>query len=548
LSSVWGLPFVSSFSCNGPATAKLYYHHQQQPQPQPQHSRRYLNDEKKVTMVTSASSSSFDEPPPSLTAVTVLNTTQLRQYIQETIDETLLLKTVQLDLQCENYRRLQSRVRCVLRLPKVQYKQQYRDFLLEEKWKLVDEFVNNDVQTNIIHLVDKDDAPFFVSTLNEYYGDDDKTNDNKNKKDPIKFFSSLVRGRKYQGQFHRLLKDLTLHDVLGKYDQIMNNDATSMNVLLQSFVEYQIKQLQNDQPKDNNDDDDDDDTIVNAMLLQRCMSFLKNETTGRMATLSSSSSPTNDDFDRQWIGQQTESDLTSYLKKKKYSEIDDGTTQILSPVLIQPTTRKNGKQQQRRQRRQRLKSNKHRYAIEVPSDHPTVIISSGFTNEFDAMVVSFDGNTIEIDEVWDAKATLDIKSIYNVLKKKVSSIQSILNYDINDDVQFVLYDDDDDNDGVNSKVYKIRRQPENFPKIGIFGSRLVPPKDAAKKFQLSICERHLEQDLQFVQTILTTTTATDCGYNATNAVVLPAFVDEQVRYLQQMIQIIETIKPTIVVA
>jgi hypothetical protein len=224
--------------------------------------------------------------------------------------------------------------------------------------------------------------------------------------------------------------------------------------------------------------------------------------------------------------------------------------------------------------------------LELPSDHAIVSSSSspaGLTSEFDAMVVSVipNGDLLTVQEVWDAKATLDVPSMYDVLKKKVSSLQAILCDDTTGERnydglrRFVIYDggnggDDDDNppdDTATTKVYtlvttssqKDQQQQEQhlLPKIGMFCGRLSSPKDAARQFQQTICERHLEKDLPFVQSILTTTgrdgnnmdgSSAAAAATTTTTIVVPPFIDEQVEYLEQLIQLVDTIQPTVVIS
>jgi hypothetical protein len=135
----------------------------------------------------------------------------------------------------------------------------------------------------------------------------------------------------------------------------------------------------------------------------------------------------------------------------------------------------------------------------------------GMTNEFDAMVVSFgdgehdDNRICIIEEVWDAKATMDPVAMHDILHKKLSSLRIMLQPEILVDTKLVIQ-----NDCIaQGQAYDVVINPaadaaasEVLPQIGLFGSRFPPPKGAAQRLQVTICERLLETDWDIVQDIL----------------------------------------------
>ncbi|KAL3927383.1 MAG: hypothetical protein SGARI_005341 [Bacillariaceae sp.] len=192
---------------------------------------------------------------------------------------------------------------------------------------------------------------------------------------------------------------------------------------------------------------------------------------------------------------------------------------VLSPVWIRERNpAKNHKGNNNNNKKQQ------RYVIEVPKG----TMKDGMTNEFDAMVVSAlwndnggdsSNHAIQIHEVWDAKATMDPPAMYDILKKKVSTLETILQPEtlMNSDTKFIIQNDGgelrqvynvtvvkparDDAEGDDGN-YLTNTPSTALPTIGLFGSRLPSPQAAAKRLQVTICESLLEFDRDTVQEIL----------------------------------------------
>ncbi|KAL3893910.1 MAG: hypothetical protein SGARI_007905 [Bacillariaceae sp.] len=195
-------------------------------------------------------------------------------------------------------------------------------------------------------------------------------------------------------------------------------------------------------------------------------------------------------------GKRGESDLTTYLIAKYGSD-----RQILSPVWIR----------ERNPAKNTKAITKQQYVLEVPPG----TMKDGMTNEFDAMVVSLhhgnggedDNNAFMIEEVWDAKATIDPIAMYDILNKKVSTLETILQPEILLDTKFVIRQDGHNSQRETSSVMvKPASEDGNstnlLPQIGLFGSRFPSPQKAAQKLQVTICEHLLETDKNIVESIL----------------------------------------------
>ena len=314
----------------------------------------------------------------------------------------------------------------------------------------------------------------------------------------------------------------------------------------------------------------------------------------------SSSSPTVDDVfapddGGRSVGKRGERDLVAYLAEKENERRTKATTtetklsppptMVLSPVWVRP----------KRKNRANTKQ-KCRYVLEIPTTKATgekatndggSVVSLGTTSEFDAMVVRVigdDGNhdreheldcesdgdgtnqnedsrpIMAIQEVWDAKATLDPAALLDVLNKKVPSLQKILhenfrvanltdpcflvredgtrivattkehNGKITDGVNFVVlpFGKDEKKDPCRNKsnetttngssplIYRVGIEATDnnnnnnnedrhrlfLPQIGVFASRIISPGAAARRIQTVVYERLLETDIETVKDVV----------------------------------------------
>jgi hypothetical protein len=387
--------------------------------------------------------------------VHVWNARELEQYLRVTM-EFCKENNFSLTLN-EKHRR--SMIRAVLGISKSDYKQQLRNLQLQEQWKMADGFIRNHLLALLGASKLRERAPKFADGIHQYKDMSDFVTN----RDPHKFFSSLAGGREYQGNMERLLQDMDPH-LLPTYQEIVK-PLPELD-LLQLFVEE--KCARND--------------TTTCHLLRKCLDMTFSPPPSLPADGGRSK------------GKQGEVDLTAYLE----SRIEDKCRNyhVLSPVWIRernPTKNKN--------------ISKHRFVLEVPPG----TMKFGMTNEFDAMVVSFgdgehdDNRICIIEEVWDAKATMDPVAMHDILHKKLSSLRIMLQPEILVDTKLVIQ-----NDCIaQGQAYDVVINPaadaaasEVLPQIGLFGSRFPPPKGAAQRLQVTICERLLETDWDIVQDIL----------------------------------------------
>jgi hypothetical protein len=242
-----------------------------------------------------------------------------------------------------------------------------------------------------------------------------------------KFFSFLARGRTYKGKFEELLKAQALH-LLPAYEDIVQE--IPLRDLMKAYV--------NDVPE----------TDLKESLLQ-CIE------------MSFPQAPRQPSDGGKAGGLKGEMDMSTFLNDRWANN----PSMIHSSVLLKPN-RKNRK------------------------SADSIIISAhalreGWTSEFDSMIVKIDENdasSINIVELWEAKASLHPASISDVLFKKAKSLQMILN---NPDAQFHFH----------QQQYSIK---DTFPIVGIFGTKLLNPRSSARRAQILACEELLGSSVDAV--------------------------------------------------
>jgi hypothetical protein len=347
----------------------------------------------------------------------------------------------------------------------------------------------------------------------------------ENNEDPKRFLSRLARGRTYKGNFRNLLQDIddandsSKENLLSLYDEITGVvDATDGGKkaccgcdkevqLLHSFVdELEREQQQQEEltmttmttttttTSSVSESASDADAAVRRLIVNKeqidllrmiCNLDDHNNNNNNNSNGSSSSSNTVDDGGRSW-GKRGESNLNLYLEERhKQESTISSTTMVLSPVWVRGKKKNrqrnncsnNDKSRNKKDSSNNKKNNfnnniKQRCQYVLETTNTDVLLSSGTTSEFDAMVVrttTYDNDNYDvqkeqeqeeqkplvvlpmmiIEEVWDAKATLDPSALLDVLNKKVTSLQRILfhNYNNNDDGN----DDDDGNSETNEE-------------------------------------------------------------------------------------------------
>lgn len=164
-------------------------------------------------------------------------------------------------------------------------------------------------------------------------------------------------------------------------------------------------------------------------------------------------------------GKRGECDLKEYL-----DDIHGGSSvQILAPVWVRNKSRK-------------PISKRCSNVIEVSPE----VDLNGMTTEFDAISVQLQGHSLQIAQVWEAKATLDPTTLYEILTKNYGTIASIFRHPS----QLVF----------NDKCYAIANQ--KMPKLGIFTTCLPESSDAARR-AINICgERMLDRDPSIIPSAL----------------------------------------------
>lgn len=401
-------------------------------------------------------------------------------------------------------------MRAIVGLSKVEFKQRLRELEHQHQWDLADTFVRQQLQAltdkNVVGLFDK--APNFSTAVDQYISSD--PSQQQSLSTAAKFFSTMARGRMYQGKMERLLAEVAPH-LSDEYSQIVGD--LSNQDLLQLFVkEYQACE-----------DGSDDNT---SLLLQQCLDIEFVD-----------APPDSADGGRS-KGKRGEVDLFTYLTTK--CSRDDSSLRVLAPVWIRPLGSS-----------KRGNTNKCKYVLEVPSKY----LRSGITNEYDAMVVRVDDNdckSLTIMEVWDAKATMDVTAIHDILKKKVfKSLVTLLDSAVLEESMFVLADTNNDN-SKNSVYHAQLRQPSSsshstnaatttatitLPNIGLFGSKLPTPQTAARRLQVIVCEVLLEADRGVVEGVL-----------AENSGQMTPPSDIVVGYATELLTLIQQVQPTMVVS
>lgn len=408
----------------------------------------------------STSVSSFDQNDcdhDSLSVVKIFTTEDLEAYLKETM-EVCQTSNFALTL---NEKHRKSMLRAIVGITKSEYKKGLKELQLQQQWKLADDFIRNDLVglMNISELQDK--APKFASGVQQYLDNKDLFTN----RDPYKFFSSLAGGREHQGNMIRLLEDLQ-PDLLPTFHRILDDIPESE--LMRLFVEDKCEKC--------------DETT--SHLLQKCLD---------MTFAQPPPQPIDGGRSK---GKRGEVDLITYLGRRYSNALyAHKSCQILSPVWVR----------ERNPAKTKMVAKQH-YVLEVPTD----TMKDGMTNEFDAMVVSseFDAkynSQCIIEEVWDAKATMDPVAMYDILHKKVSTLEYILHPEILMDTKFLIRRDDD----AQQQSYDVVAMPASsndnarlLPQIGLFGSRFPSPQGAAQSVQVTICEHLLGKDRGYVEQIL----------------------------------------------
>jgi hypothetical protein len=294
---------------------------------------------------------------------------------------------------------------------------------------------------------------------------------------PSRFFSFLARGRAYKGRLDSLLEDIAPH-LIPKYLDIVQ-EPSEIDLMRKMVLE------ETDTPQ----------TKYAAANLPPAIQW-KDQLLQLLEKDFDSRGPQQPDDGGKQMGIRGELDLTSYLQQE---HAQDANTLILSNVYVKPPSKhfRNTNQQ-----------NSHKRKM------PHVILSDiklvGMTSEFDALAVHMNATSksIQVTELWEAKATLSPITISDVLFKKVHALEQVLK-DPKARIHFCFEDE------TTATVRQVmgedqQQEPLVFPfsnssanttnplRIGIFGMDLLDPRSAARRTQFVKCEQRLERSPQAV--------------------------------------------------
>ena len=441
------------------------------------------------------------------------------------------------------------------------------------------------------------------------------------KVDPKKFLSRLAKGRTYKGSFRSLLDDYVVatdeiekERLISLYERITDG-GESAKLSWEETNQREVELLHSfiDELEEEGDDSSSvtepsvpvrsSDQI--SLLRSICDLDIFTSAPPSRSMLSSNGGPIIDDGGRS-MGKKGEQDLETFLQQRlingatNSSELSPNAT-ILSPVWVRP------KDKNRRNIKQKC-----RYVLEIPRSQDAKngkstgngknsFTSQGTTSEFDAMVTRViqsdihDGSNSQmlpimvIEEVWEAKATLDPSALMDALDKKARSLQKILcdekahvlnlsssNYSTSKDFRSM---DESTNEGANfvilpllepkkkvtsapesiaanppmPKVYRVGIEPgkncgsnQSIPQIGVFATRMIGPGAAARRIQTIVYEKMLESDLTTVKGVARRGHGDVCDEEMDshcNRLVR----DRSVEIIERILGLIDTLRPIVVV-
>ena len=309
-------------------------------------------------------------------------------------------------------------VAVLLGIKLVDFNQELRDLHSQIQWDKTLDFVANEMATTFPDDQEIPDALEFRKGIECIDSFQENTS---------KFFSFLARGRTYKGKFEELLKAQALH-LLPVYEDIVQE--ISRRDLMKAYV------------------NDVAETDMKETLLQ-CIE------------MSFPQAPRQPADGGKFDGLKGEMDMSQFLNDRWANN----PAMIRSSVLLKP-------------------NRKNRKAADsiIVSAHA---LRERWTSEFDSMIVKIDeddASSINIVELWEAKASLHPASICDVLFKKAKSLQMILD---DSDAQFHFHE----------QQYSIK---DTFPTVGIFGTRLLSPRSSARRAQMLACEEILGSSVDAV--------------------------------------------------
>jgi hypothetical protein len=258
-----------------------------------------------------------------------------------------------------------------------------------------------------------------------------------------KVFSFLARGRKYQGRLERLLEEVK-PELVPAFSKVAEKVPE-----LRLLEDYALGKK---------DDRPQRDCLLRCVRTEFPKSPPDLPEAGKVK------------------GIRSEMNLQKYLEER--FENDDTKKLVLNNVYISKK-KKSGKV-------------KVPYTIQLPSSIKNWV---KMTSELDALVLDSvkDGDTtVSLIEVWEAKTTLNPATIYDALTKKYTAVSKILEIS---DVQLCQF---------SGKEQRNLFIAQDKPRFGIYGTKLLSSKAAARQSQVLVCEKIIETSPLAVKEALST--------------------------------------------
>ena len=397
-----------------------------------------------------------------------LHASRVKQYLEDTMqamNESYTFSATSIHRK--------SMIRSLLGCPKVELDAFLNELEEAQKWNATTQFIRENISALQSLPVADDAAETFQEGLVSF-ADFEERGANK-------LFNFMARGRSYQGKFERLLQDAAPDKTewLVFYETQIQS-SLSETERLELLLDADLTKFSG---RSNNRRLDD------ANELKRYLDKCIHQPLGRPAY----QQPADGGKAR---GEASEYDLLSYLNQvlipSEYpgcrvldeNAINDDQQgqfiQVRSSVMIQ---------NRRKDRNPNYTKKLRSCIIELPED----VNLHGVTNELDALVVRIEGNaqTVQILQVWEAKAALNPITIGDALQKKTQIVQEIVQRA--DDSSMILVD---------GRSFHLAPTFHSNPSIGIFGKTLASPASASRRVQTTIGEYLLENDALVVQRIL----------------------------------------------
>ena len=389
-----------------------------------------------VSAVMSASSTGDEEPQsPREEGDEELPKLNLLRYLEDT---TELIAPFSMTL---NEKHRKTMVRTLLGMGKLEFDELVRTTRQEHQWSATLEFCSEALVPlqEIYREKLLENAPNFQEALQNVQKSLRKGGV------PSRFFSSLARGRAYQGKLENLLGD-TNSELVEKYNQIKNMQNEEDLEVIKWVVQDRKESSQ----------------YGDAMMLCLQTEFPPG--------------PSQPADGGRAKGQKGEASLEKVLVERLSNVYNgDGNVKVYTNVGIVPP----GTSRKRKPSRTIVESS---------------VALTRSTGEFDAIIAEYDSESrsIRFLEVWEAKASLHPVSLEDILIKKYSSLWKLIN---DETAEFFVMDRD------GQVAFKASVSPES-PRLGIFATKALPTPIGLQRLQVSCAEVYLDSSPEIVTTAL----------------------------------------------